>query len=308
VSDAHEFELSVESETDEGTTFALRVPKAQVVGLTALLLAGVAGCGGGSDWLEAGAGRSGPGAGDDLWWGDDGATTAEEGGPAGSASATAPPAPGSASANPKLALTGSAAPTQPVEQFRNTYYDFPHERARGSLAATRQLFDASCQPIRTVSRVFHDQVCVQGSGRLATGQTVSFAKRDCSCAAECPRTAQKICFDVLDPKKFPYGRGAAGKAITPLRTVAVDTDLIPLGTVLYIPAYHGLRGPDGAAHDGCFIAQDRGLKVKGKHVDVFTGDPRTTESWNAAVPSNQGVRVIVGAERCGYLRGQGPGK
>jgi 3D (Asp-Asp-Asp) domain-containing protein len=83
--------------------------------------------------------------------------------------------------------------------------------------------------------------------------------------------------------------------------VAVDSELIPLGTVMYLPDYQGLRGPDGRPHDGCFIAEDRGLKVKGKHVDIFTGDPETTKSWNAAVPSNQGVRVILGASRCAHL-------
>ncbi len=64
---------------------------------------------------------------------------------------------------------------------------------------------------------------MQGSGRLGAGQTVSFAKRDCACAAVCPRTGQKICFERLDPARFPSGRGASGGPITPLRTVAVDT-------------------------------------------------------------------------------------
>ncbi len=314
VSDAHAFDLTVASEADQGTTFAMRIPKAQVVSFSglllvfALLLLGGLGCGGGSDWLEAGAGRSGPGSDDDLWWGESAARSSAASEPPPAGKGTAPPAAGTGTATPTLALTGDPAAGTSIDEYRNTYYDFPQERGRSSQAATRQLFDPSCQPIRTVSRVFHDQVCVQGSGRLATGQTVSFAKRDCPCAAECPRTAQKICFEMLDPKKFPFGRGASGKAITPLRTVAVDTNLIPLGTVLYIPAYHGLRGPDGADHDGCFIAQDRGLKVKGKHVDVFTGDPRTTKSWNAAVPSNQGVKVILRADRCAYLRRVAPGK
>ena len=129
-------------------------------------------------------------------------------------------------------------------------------------SATRQLFDPDCSPIRTVSKAFHDQLCVQGSGKLATGETVSFAKRGCACAAVCPRTGQHICFERLDPHRFPHGRGAMGTPITPLRTVAVDPDRIPLGTVLYIPEYHGLRDLGGRPHDGCFIAQDRGLRVR----------------------------------------------
>lgn len=183
--------------------------------------------------------------------------------------------------------------------YRNTYYDFPHE-GEGDKDAT--LFDAACAPIARVTRRFHDQVCVQGSGQLGTGQTVSFAKRDCACAAVCPRTGQRICFDRLDPARFPHGRGATGGPITPLYTVAVDTSVIPLGTVLYVPEMAGLPRADGSPHDGCFVAQDRGLKVVGRHLDVFTGDPATTARWNALVPSNKGVHVRIGNPRCAAPR------
>jgi len=141
-------------------------------------------------------------------------------------------------------------------------------------------------------------VCVQGSGRLVSGATVSFAKRGCSCAAVCPRTGQQICFEKLDPVRFPHGRGATGRPITPLSTVAVDSNVIPLGTVLFIPEFVGISRPDGSAHDGCFVAEDRGTRVIGKHVDIFTGDPELTARWNKLVPSNQGVQVRVGDARC----------
>ena len=179
--------------------------------------------------------------------------------------------------------------------FRNTYYDFPREGA-GDKDAT--IFDASCAPIAKVTRRFHDQVCVQGSGRLAMGQTVSFARRDCSCADVCPRTGQHICFERLDPARFPSGRGATGKPITPLRTVAVDTTVIPLGTPVYVPELVGLPRADGSPHDGCFVAEDRGLKVVGRHIDVFTGDPAMTRQWNELMPSNKGVHVRIGDPRC----------
>jgi 3D (Asp-Asp-Asp) domain-containing protein len=179
--------------------------------------------------------------------------------------------------------------------FRNTYYDFPRDGA-GDRDAT--LFDASCAPIAKVTRRFHDQVCVQGSGRLAMGQTVSFASRDCACADVCPRTGQRICFERLDPARFPSGRGATGKPITPLHTVAVDTTVIPLGTPLYVPELVGLPRADGTPHDGCFVAEDRGLKVVGHHIDVFTGDPAMTRQWNELVPSNKGVHVRIGDPRC----------
>ena len=204
---------------------------------------------------------------------------------------------------------GTAAPASADAapgSFRNTYYDFPSE-GPGTRDAT--LFDATCAPITRVTRDFHDRVCVQGSGRIAAGATVSFARRDCACADICPRTGQKICFERLDPAQFPHGRGAMGRPITPLRTVAVDSSVIPLGTSLYIPELAGTPKPDGTPHDGCFVAEDRGIRVVGRHIDVFTGDPAVTARWNALFPSNRGVTVVLNDPRCSRAQPPaGPGR
>lgn len=182
--------------------------------------------------------------------------------------------------------------------FRNTYYDFPAERDYGG--AEVGLFDAACRRLASVPRGFHDAVCVQGSGVLANGRTVSFARRSCSCARPCPRTGQQICFEALDRGKYPWGRGAMGRAVVPLLSVAVDSAVIPLGTSLFIPEYVGLpRDLAGtSSHDGCFIAQDRGVKVRGNHVDIFTGAEALTRLWNELVPSNRGVTVMVDSPFC----------
>jgi len=208
------------------------------------------------------------------------------------------------------AKTLSAEPLRAVRQvggklagrvlgkFRNTYYDFPAESEfKGAGVALK---NPSCETIKTVPRGFFEAVCVQGSGTLANRQTVSFAKRDCGCAEICPKTNQKICFDALDPKQFPYGRGATGGPITPLYSVAVDSNVIPLGTALYIPELEGMpRDAESTGlHDGCFLAQDRGLRVKGKHVDIFTGETHMTRLWNKLVPSNEGVTVVLDSPRC----------
>ena len=191
--------------------------------------------------------------------------------------------------------------------FRNTYYDFPREGdPTASAGGVVSLMSATCQPIAKVPRAFHDAVCVQGSGSLKSGGTVSFSKRDCACAEICPRTGQRICFDALDAKTFPFGRGAAGTAITPMRSLAADTTLLPMGTVVYIPELDGAPaatgdGTDARALDGCFVVEDRGLKVKGEHVDIFTGHPAHTAVINERVPSNQGVSVVVAAPRCAHL-------
>jgi 3D (Asp-Asp-Asp) domain-containing protein len=189
-------------------------------------------------------------------------------------------------------------------KFRNTYYDFPAERDHQGKGEQVALMNARCETVKMVPRSFYDAVCVQGSGTLATGVTVSFARRDCECAAVCPRSGQKICFDQLDGTQFPWGRGATGRAITPLLTVAVDSDVIPLDTPIYIPEYDGLpRDVDRTSfHDGCFIAQDRGIRIKGKQVDIFTGHESVTRLWNKLVPSNQGVTVVLDNPRCARAR------
>jgi 3D (Asp-Asp-Asp) domain-containing protein len=164
------------------------------------------------------------------------------------------------------------------------------------------IYDARCAPIASVTQEFHDAVCVQGSGRLESGATVSFAKRDCGCATICPRTGQQICYERLDPARFPSGRGATGRPIRPLITVAVDTSVIPLGTVIYVPELAGLPRPDGSRHDGCFVAEDRGIRVVGRQIDVFTGDPGLTVRWNSLYPSNRGVHVVPNDPRCAVHR------
>jgi 3D (Asp-Asp-Asp) domain-containing protein len=187
-------------------------------------------------------------------------------------------------------------------EFRNTYYSFPNEAEYSGAKTT--VFDASCKPIAEVPTTFHDMLCVQGSGRLASQRTVSFAKRNCECAALCPRSGQKICYEALDPARFPWGRGAMGKPITPFRTIAVDDKVIPLGTAVFIPAYVAQPLPDGRVHDGCFRAEDRGLKVVGHSVDVFTGGEADTHSWNQLVPTGQGVEIYAEHPRCDATLGK----
>lgn len=182
--------------------------------------------------------------------------------------------------------------------FRNTYYDFPNESEFDGPSVS--IFGPSCAAVARVPRPFFETLCVQGSGLLSSGEVVSFSRRNCSCAEVCPRTGQKICFDALDRARFPWGRGAMGQAITPLLTVAVDSDVIALGTAIYIPEFEGLPrdAERSTTHDGCFIAQDRGLRVKGKHVDIFTGEPALTRLYNSLLPSNRGVTVVVDSPRC----------
>ena len=182
--------------------------------------------------------------------------------------------------------------------FRNTYYDFPTESDfTGDLVTLR---DARCGAIAQVPRGFSDAICVQGSGILRVGAPSASRSVIVSAPRCAPGPARKSASNRLDPAKFPWGRGALGTAITPLFTVAVDDTIIPMGSAMYIPELDGLPvdAAGTATHDGCFMAQDRGLRVKGEHIDIFTGYAAMTALWNRLVPSNHGVTVVVDDPHC----------
>lgn len=73
----------------------------------------------------------------------------------------------------------------------------------------------------------------------------------------------------------PFGEGVRGYQLVPYRTVAVDESLIPIGSVLYIPAARGisitLPSGERVVHDGYFYAADVGGAIRGNHIDVFIG-------------------------------------
>jgi 3D (Asp-Asp-Asp) domain-containing protein len=74
--------------------------------------------------------------------------------------------------------------------------------------------------------------------------------------------------------------------------------VIPLGTAVFVPEFAGLPGVGGVPHDGCFIAEDRGVRVVGRQIDVFTGGRAMTAKWERLFPSNRGVHVRTGVTRC----------
>lgn len=78
------------------------------------------------------------------------------------------------------------------------------------------------------------------------------------------------------PREGPYGYGSHPFRVVPYRTIAVDRHVIPLGSVVFIPAARGqaITLPSGyqAVHDGFFFAADTGGAVRGNHIDVFVGN------------------------------------
>jgi 3D (Asp-Asp-Asp) domain-containing protein len=72
-------------------------------------------------------------------------------------------------------------------------------------------------------------------------------------------------------KNAPYGLGEKDRRLIPYHTIAVDPQVIPLGTIVYIPDVDGIRLPTGEVHNGYFFAHDTGSAIKGDRIDIFVG-------------------------------------
>jgi 3D (Asp-Asp-Asp) domain-containing protein len=62
-----------------------------------------------------------------------------------------------------------------------------------------------------------------------------------------------------------------GCKVVAMRTVAIDKNLIPKRSVLFIKETVGLKMPDGSSHDGYWYASDTGGAIKGQRIDLYTG-------------------------------------
>lgn len=119
-----------------------------------------------------------------------------------------------------------------------------------------------------------------GEGTLYTFSSAA-GEAQVDCSEHIRRKAAWV--DAVGRSRFkrtrtPFGVGSGNEALVPLRSIAVDKDVVPLGSVLYIPAARGVkvRGIDGKTlvHDGYFYAADTGGAVRGHQVDVFLGFAR----------------------------------
>lgn len=90
-----------------------------------------------------------------------------------------------------------------------------------------------------------------------------------------------ILFVLVDRSVCEYGLGDSSDpkqsfkimCLDPFYSVAADTAIYPLGTVIYIPAVRGIALPGGSNHDGYFVVRDSGGNIDGHgRFDFFTGD------------------------------------
>lgn len=144
------------------------------------------------------------------------------------------------------------------------------------------IYDPNGNVIANVRSDFLRDFCVEGSGRLTDGRVVNFDSI-CNYGDVCSFSHVQQCYHVLDANRYPWGRGTGDHSITPLRSIAVDPSVIPLGSTVYIRQFDGVRIPSidgigGFRHDGCFRAEDTGGAIQGVHIDIFAGT-RSMMHW-----------------------------
>ena len=66
-------------------------------------------------------------------------------------------------------------------------------------------------------------------------------------------------------------RDSLGCQVVTMRTLAVDPNIIPRRSIVFIAETVGLTLPDGKKHDGRWYASDIGGAIKGSKVDLYTG-------------------------------------
>ena len=93
-----------------------------------------------------------------------------------------------------------------------------------------------------------------------------------------------------------------GCKVVAMRTAAVDRNVIPRRTVLFIKETVGMPMPDGTRHDGYWYASDTGGAIKGERIDLFTG--RGSGSMGAMRPLNLSKLSV---SKVGQFQGCPPG-
>ena len=177
---------------------------------------------------------------------------------------------------------------------REEDFDEPDEIDHADVDAV-DIYNRRGQFVGAFSAKFIWNLRMEGSGLLADGRVVNYS-------GAC-KYGTGTCFEQLDVREFPFGRGARRRTLVPFKSVAVDPKLVPLGEPLYLPEFDGLRLPDGSVHDGCVRADDTGGGIKQRKLDFFVV---TYGNFRWLLQEIWGVNWVtpeIEAPRCQYLRG-----
>jgi membrane-bound lytic murein transglycosylase A len=98
-----------------------------------------------------------------------------------------------------------------------------------------------------------------------------------------------------------------GQPLTPLRSIAIDRDLFPLGALCYVETPLAQVTADGTIsgwqrHRGFALAQDTGGAIKGPgRVDLFMGNGRQAETAAGHLKHSGGTLLFCPQHRFGSV-------
>jgi 3D (Asp-Asp-Asp) domain-containing protein len=150
-----------------------------------------------------------------------------------------------------------------IGDLKPTFYWVALEQEDG-LARNKELKDMDGGVLANVSSRFFSAIGLEGTGRLLDGRVLNYQGR-----VTLPDGKQEIRY-IECPPEAPYGYGVDKIPLVPFRSVAVDPEVVPMGSRVYIPKAVGLALPDGSVHDGFFRAVDIGDAIRNHRIDMFT--------------------------------------
>lgn len=201
-----------------------------------------------------------------------------------SANSTPPSSTGLRAEWRQLTASASSANVRPLKLWATYYYVHRAPNTPGG----QPLLDVDGNPIGpTLSRKDWCYAAMQGTVQVVNPQgvpvTYNYAGRGSSQQVDCSSFFSSLSDSTLravNRSRFSavsatYGLGTGGYQLVPYRTIAVDRNRIPLGSVIFIPAARGttitLPSGEQVVHDGYFFAADVGGAIQGNHIDVFIG-------------------------------------
>jgi 3D (Asp-Asp-Asp) domain-containing protein len=159
-------------------------------------------------------------------------------------------------------------------RFKVTFY-WAVEEAEYPESQSSALYLSDGSLLGRFSSAFVKAFKVEAAAQLRDGRMISYLKR-----------ANRV--ELVD--RF---LGCGGNTLTPLKSIAVDPRIIPLGSIVYIPQAEGVN-VDGQILNGLFYAHDIGSAIKGKHIDVFVGRKKYMDNFSSAGMGSSGsVDVYV---------------
>lgn len=174
----------------------------------------------------------------------------------------------------------------------NTYYYLPYEQAFTGPKSIA-LPGPNGDTIAMVKDSFFQDFCVEGSGVLEDGRTVNYYGHGGGSDPVCNYGHTQARYHVVG-----CATGSGGRCVVPMRSLAVDPSVIPMGSRVFIREYAGLviprlGGAGGFTHDGWFVAADTGGAIHQNHIDVYAGPRELMRYMERVVPTRSSLHATI---------------